>query len=158
MVDHRAMNARGGWSCRWKTGLKCLPLLLALFPFIAHADERLTYRCDGTQIDEAFASTGPRSVEHITRLYTLYLEGGGHWYDWDEHRWYPIDSITHQAFRLAFSSSHGVSWTFSIDRKHGTWNQLWTGNGGRTVDTGKCTLVKLRIPPGPPPARLRAGK
>lgn len=142
--------------CR-QAALKCLPLFLALFPFIAHADARLSYRCDGTETAEAFASTGPRTEKRITRFYTLYLESGGYWYNWDEHRWYPIDSITKQAFRLAFTSSHGVNWTFSIGRKHGTWKQLWTGNGGRTVDAGKCTPVKLRIPPDSPPARPRAG-
>jgi hypothetical protein len=109
---------------------------LALLPLIVHAGERLTYRCDGSETAQAFASTGPRTVERSTRFYTLYLESGGHWYNWNEGRWYPIDRITERALRLAFTSSDGVTWTFSIGRKHGTWNQLWTGNGGRTVDKG----------------------
>jgi hypothetical protein len=124
---------------------KCLSLmLLTVLPFVAHAEQHLTYRCDGIE-----SSNGGdiHTREHITRFYTLYLAGsGGRWFNWDEHLWYPIHSISEDTFQLASDSDRGPSWTLSIERVDGTWNQVYAGGGGTTSTAGKCTIVTLRIP------------
>ena len=105
---------------------------------------RLIYRCDGIE-----SSNGGdiHTRERITRFYTLYIEGsGGRWFNWDEHLWYPINSISEDTFQLAFDSNRGASWTLSIERVDGTWNQVYAGGGGTTCTEGRCTIVKLRIP------------
>jgi hypothetical protein len=121
---------------------------LALLPFVAHAERRLTYRCDG--IESAQGGVDIHTQTPITRFYTLYLESsGGRWFNWDEHRWYPIHSISEDAFQLAVDSDGRVSWTLSIDRADGTWNQMFAGGGGTTSAAGKCSIVRLRVPPSP---------
>ena len=129
-----------------RTRHKLLSLgFLTLLPFIAHAERRLTYRCDG--IEFAQGGVDIHAQTRIARFYTLYLENsGGRWFNWDEHRWYPIHSITEDAFQLAVDSDGGVSWTLSIDRADGTWNQTFAGGGGTTSTAGKCGVVKLRVP------------
>ena len=124
------------------------PAFLTLLPFVAHAEQRLTYRCDG--IEYAQGGVNIHTQTRITRFYTLYLESsGGRWFNWDEHRWYPIHSISEDAFQLAVDSDGRVSWTVSVDRAHGTWNQIFSGGGGTTSTAGKCSIVKLRVPPSP---------
>jgi hypothetical protein len=132
-----------------RTRHKLLSLtFLALPPFVAHAEQRLTYRCNG--IESAQGGVDIHTQKRITRFYTLYLESsGGRWFNWDEHRWYPIHSIGDDAFQLAVDSDGRVSWTVSIDRADGTWNQTFSGGGGTTSTAGKCRIVKLRVPPSP---------
>jgi hypothetical protein len=121
---------------------------LALQPFVAHAEQRLSYRCDG--IESAQGGLDIHAQTRITRFYTLYLESsGGSWFNWDEHRWYPIQLISDEAFQLAVDLGGRVSWTVSIDRADGTWNQIFSGGGGTTSTSGKCRVVKLRLPPSP---------
>jgi hypothetical protein len=132
-----------------RTRHKLLSLgFLTLLPFVGHAERRLSYRCDG--IESAQGGVDIHAQTRIARFYTLYLENsGGRWFNWDEHRWYPIHSITEDAFQLAVDSDGGVSWTLSIDRADGTWNQMFAGGGGTTSTAGKCSVVKLRVPPLP---------
>lgn len=122
--------------------------LLTMLPFVAHAERRLTYRCDG--IESTDGGVVIHTQRRITRYYTLYLEGsGGRWFNWDEHLWYPIHSISEDAFQLAVDSDGRVSWTLSIERADGTWNQMFAGGGGTTSTAGKCSRAKLRVPPSP---------
>jgi hypothetical protein len=135
-----------------RTRHKLLSLgFLTLLPFVAHAERRLSYRCDG--IKSAQGGVDIHAQTRIARFYTLYLENsGGRWFNWDEHRWYPIHSITEDAFQLAVDSDGGVFWTLSIDRADGTWNQMFAGGGGTTSTAGKmqrskttCTAVALSL-------------
>ncbi len=122
--------------------------LLTMLPLVANAGPRLTYRCNG--IESTRGGVDIHTQTRITRFYTLYLEGdGGRWFDWDEHLWYPIHSISEAAFQLGVDSDGHVSWTLSIDRADGTWNQTYAGGGGSTTTAGKCNIVKLRVPPSP---------
>ncbi len=119
--------------------------LLAVLPFVAHAERRLTYRCDG--IESTQGGVHIHTQTRITRFYTPYLESpGGRWFNWDEHRWYPIHSISEDAFQLAVDSDGRVSWSVSIDRADGAWSQMFAGGGGTTSTAGKCSMVKLRVP------------
>ncbi len=119
-----------------------------MLPFVAHAERRLTCRCDG--IESTNGGVDIHTQRRITRFYTLYLEGsGGRWFNWDEHLWYPVHSISEDVFQLAVDSDGHVSWTLSIERVDGTWNQMFAGGGGTTSTAGKCSRVKLRVPPSP---------
>ena len=132
-----------------RTRHKLLSLgFLALLPFVAHAERRLTYRCD--EIESAQGGVDIHTQTRITHIYTLYLaSSGGRWFNWDEHRWYPIHSISQDAFQLAVDSDGRVSWTLSINRADGTWNQMFSGGGGTTSTAGKCSIISLRVPPSP---------
>ena len=116
-----------------------------MLPFVAHAQQHRTYRCDGIESSDG---NDIHTEEHVTRFYTLYLaDSGGRWFNWDEHLWYPIHSRSEDAFQLAFDSDRGVSWTLSIKRADGAWNQMFAGGGAITSTVGKCSMVKLRVPP-----------
>jgi hypothetical protein len=116
-----------------------------MLPAVAHAEQRLTYRCDGIESSDG---GDIHTKERITRFYTLYLQdSGGRWFNWAERLWYPINSISDDVLQLASDSGGHVSWTLSITRANGIWNQVFAGGGGTTATTGKCNIVKLRIPP-----------
>jgi hypothetical protein len=101
-----------------RTRHKLLSLtFLALPPFVAHAEQRLTYRCNGIE-----SAQGGVDIHTQKR-------------------------ISEDAFQLAVDSDGRLSWTVSIDRADGTWNQ--TFSGGATSTAGKCRIVKLRVPPSP---------
>jgi len=76
--------------------------LLTILPFVAHAERRLTYRCNGIESSDG---GDIHTKVRIKRFYTLYIEdSGGRWFNWDEHMWYPIHSVNEDAFH--FHCSH----------------------------------------------------
>lgn len=121
--------------------------LLTILPFVAHAERHLTYRCSGIESSDG---GDIHTKVRIKRFYTLYVEdSGGRWFNWDEHMWYPIHSVSADEFHLAFDSDGRVSWTLSIERTDGAWNQVFAGGGGTTSTSGRCSIVRLRVPPHP---------
>jgi hypothetical protein len=117
----------------------------------AQAGTPFTLKCSGLRSWSVAAGRPTESPERVINYYTIQLtDSGGQIYGWHEHRWSPLRAGEPQSYTLERAAS-GMNWRLSIARADGAWSEVWSGEQHTISISGRCTQVRLRKPPVPPP-------